>query len=1324
MTGTEAARPSAPGARELLLQRLMAKQVDPVPTAVPRVPDGTAVPLTPAQARIWFFSRLYPSSIEYNLFDVLHLDRAPDPARLVEALRELVERHDAFRLRVFDRGGVPMQELVAPWVPEVTWSDLSDLEEGEAQRRAAASANEASREPLSLDALPEVRFRAVRMPGGRAMLVLGMHHVLADAWSWSIMVRELVALLAGEPLPPAPAERFLDYAAWLHDHVDEEQRETDLAYWAERLGGRLPVLDLPKDRPRPTVSSRRGYTVAVPVPHALRRAARRLVEREGVTLYVVMLAVYRVLLLRLSGQQDVVIGTAFAGRTLPFTETVFGCFVESVALRTPISPQLSFREVVQRVRTTLLEAQDHQSVPYEEIVARLDVRRDLAVDPVFQAQFVLQGSEGDRLPGARTDPGMVADYGAAKWDLAFAMTETPDELTGLMECSADLFDRATLDRFAALYLLLLGALVDDPGRTVDGHELVPPAERGRIVHGLNPYRRPDHGYRTLAGPFEEQVDRTPDAVALVTDDGEPLTYAELDARANAVAHALLVRGVRPGDRVALCLDRSVEMVTAVYGTAKTGATYVPLDPELPAARLEFMITDTDPAVVLTAGAAGGHLPEHTRPTLRLDEPGVLGPEVGRPSVEVPEGLVSHLLYTSGTTGRPKAVAVAADGAIADVLWMQQRYPYEPADAALFKTSYGFDVSLWEICWPLWVGARLVLCRPGGHRDVRYLAEVIERHAVSTVYLIPTQLQVFLDELAPGGCPSLRWMLSGGEAVTPRLRDHCHERLGARLVNGYGPTEAGRTTDMVVPAEPGYPVVPLGRPSTNFRVHVLDEDLRVQPIGVPGEAFIAAEVGLAHGYHRRPDMTAERFLPDPFGLPGSRMYRTGDICRYRPDGVLEHLGRAGQQVKIRGMRIELAEIESVLSEQDGVEDAVVIVVEPGTEPVLAAFVVPSAGAAPDPELLRRAAGEFLPGYMVPATVQLVDAVPATVNGKTDRAELTRIWAGHATAEESVPPADELEERLAGVFAHALGLDEVGVTDDFFDRGGHSLLVFKLIAACVEDLGIELEVADVFAGPTVRGLAARIRSAGTGERQSPVVPLATHRGRPVVVLVHAASGSVLPFRELAGHLSEFYSVHGLQTPPHEGTGRTIEELARCYTEELAEVVGTSPVCLVGWSMGGCVAVEMARLWAGGDVDVAATVLLDSWAPPALVPGAERAVEQRRAILELDIHGAEGMDDLPVAVAEQLGRVTEQNRRALAEHRPAPFDGAVELLRAREPLPISTTRPVEGEDGWHSVLPSLTVGEIPGSHFSLLRGENAHVLAGRIDEIFDRAMTYAEF
>jgi amino acid adenylation domain-containing protein len=651
-----------------------------------------------------------------------------------------------------------------------------------------------------------------------------------------------------------------------------------------------------------------------------------------------------------------------------------------------------------------------------------------------------------------------------------------------VETMTDSSDLPTAQAWARSFLQLLTGMANEPDRPMLDHLLVGAEERERILHGLNPQHDPDIRYRTMAEPFQAQAERTPDSVALQDENGDTVSYRELNERANRLAHHLRERGARPGTRIGVFLQRGIHQVVAFYAAAKTGATYVPLDADLPDQRIALMLADSAPSHVLTDPACRARLPggaweihdvhaERTwsgRPATNPDLDGGPGGVVSEPV---------HILYTSGTTGRPKGVASRTAGTLANVFWMQRQYPFHPGDTALYKTYAGFDVHIWEIFWPLYHGARLVICRPGGERDPRHLAGLIRDHDVSMIFLVTTLVPAFLDEMSRVGAHALRWLVCGGESMSPRIPAAAHAALpGSTLVNAFGPTEAGSVTDNVI--EPGWDgvVVPVGRPADNFRATVLDTNLDLVPVGTPGEVYISGVVGLADGYWRQPGRTAERFVADPHGAPGSRMYRTGDLCRLRDDGALEHLGRIDRQIKIRGLRIEPGEVEAVLAAHPAVGDCAVIA--HGSPPRLLAFVVPAGGrttADLDPAaLLERAAG--LPRQMRPAQVVPVDRLPATVNGKLDHDELIRIWQASTEPERTVvPPADELEATLVEIYRRVLGRSPISVLNTFVELGGHSLLAFRLRDECQAILRTEPDLTKLLDG-TVRDVAATIRDGG--------------------------------------------------------------------------------------------------------------------------------------------------------------------------------------------------------------------------------------------------------
>lgn len=1318
--------------RQRLLAHLLGGAAARTPPKIEAVPAGRAVPLSPSQSGIWFFCKAYPHSTEYSMPEMRTVERAVTAEELRAAVSECMRRHDALRLRIFERDGLPVQQDCGSTEPPVLWHDLRALDPLAAETHAAELAHAAGQRPIPVTEPLMFLVTGFALPGDRTLIQINFHHVIIDGWSRIQVVRELDLLLAGRPLPEPSPVGFLDFLFWQQQHEDRQRQELDLAYWMDKLSGDLPVLGLPTDRPRPTESSRRGSTVGFGMDPDGLPALERVAREEGTTLFAVVLAAYKVFLARLSGSYDLVVGTSVIGRDQEISESIVGCFVKTVALRTDLTGDPTFREAVRRVHATLVEAHDHSSVTFDQVVAELAPPRVSGMHPVFQT-FVNLQPPGEASAGA-TEAGIEIETDAAKWDLTVSLAVEGGGLGGLIEYSADLFDRPTVQRFASIFARLLNELGRSPDTAVRAVALLSDEETQHALHGMNPYQRPDIKYTTMTGPFEEQARRTPDAVAVI-DERESLSYAGLNERANRLAAHLRSLGVGRQARVGVCMERSVDLLVSLYAVCKTGAAYVPIDPDLPQGRMDFLLSDAEVELVLVDPANAGRIPAATAAKRicvdgKSGEWNQAGPQT---TVDVPApgpgNAAVHLLYTSGTTGRPKAVVYPIDGALANLFWLQQRYPFTAGDTALLKTSYGFDVSIWELFWPLYHGARLVVAPPGSHRDPEQLRALIEQYEVSTLFLVPSMMQPFLDSSPAGSCPSLRWMLCGGEPVTARIRDGFHARLSATLINCYGPTEAGSVVDGVVPIETGAPTVPLGRPAANFRTYLLDDALLPVPVGVPGEVYVGGEIGLGQSYHRRPGATAERFLPDPYGEPGTRMYRTGDLCKYDEDGVLTHLGRRGRQVKIRGMRIEPAEIESVLCEHAEVSESVVLPVEDRVGE-LAAFVVLRSHSGVIPRDLIDLLGRMLPSHMIPSTITAIDAIPKHVSGKVDTLALTSLArVGSTEPVEIVEPEGWLETRLAEIYQQVLQRDRISVTDSFFALGGHSLLVFKVIDLCAKQLLVRPSVRDVFTAQSVRALAARMSSTTPGQDSNPV-HLGGAVGAPVLVFVHAASGSIMPFVPIAQRLEANFCVYALAASDTEDDAVSIQDLARSYVPAVDAVRGASPVVLVGWSMGGCVAIEMAQCYQRRGEPLPVTILLDTWAPPSLMSSADAAAQVRRGIEATDVLAMEGFDVAELLGADEfatLRRTIDRNTTAFLDYQPAAFAGPVDLLAADDPPPGLVINEVPDylneRRGWDGVIADVTVHPVRGDHRSMLAEENADALAAMISRLVEERLAFDE-
>ncbi|NBC43821.1 amino acid adenylation domain-containing protein, partial [Corallococcus exiguus] len=1087
-----------------LARRICAKQEGAHRGAPTRTSSEDAVPLSFAQQRLWFLHQLEPGSPLHHIPAAVRLTGELDVAALSGALGALVRRHEALRTTVDERDGVPVQRVLAHLDVTPRVEDLTDVPAARLEAEMHRRLREEACRPFDLTHGPLLRALLLRTGEREHVLLLVVHHLVADGWSLGVLVREVGALYAAlregrDATLPALPVRYVDYTVWHREWLKGDVLESQLAWWRKQLAGAPQVLELLGDAPRPPVQSYRGAKRPVRLSAELTRAVRELAVREGVTPFMVLLAAFQAVLHRYSGQEDVCVGTPVAGRTHAELEGMVGVCINTLVLRTRVEGQKSFRDLLARVREVTLGAYAHQDVPFELLVQALQPARSRSHAPLFQAMLILQPASAvsPALPGVEARLEDV-DTGTAQYDLTLSLHQVQGALEGTLEYSTDLFQASTAARLVSNLETLLTGAVAEPSRAVSQLPLLSEDERRRVLGEWNATRRPyeDAG---LAALLEAQAARTPDAVALVCGT-ERLTYRALHRRANALASRLRAEGVGPEVVVGLCVRRSVELVVGMLGILKAGGAYLPLDPNYPAERLAYMLEDSGARLLLTQASLAGTLgADGVRPVL-VDAPEALGEasEHGPGDGAGPEHL-AYVLYTSGSTGRPKGVQVVQRNVANFFAGMDERVPVGPRPVWLAVTSVSFDISVLELLWTLARGFQVVV-----HGDevgaASVLAEV-RQHAVTHLQGTPSLARALL--LEPGAedvLGTLRCLMVGGEALPPALAASLARRLPRRLLNMYGPTETTvwSSTHTVGAAESP---VPIGRPLANTELYVLDAHLRPVPGGVAGELYIGGE-GVVRGYRGRPELSAERFIPDPFsGRPGARLYRTGDLARWKADGTLEFLGRVDFQVKVRGFRIELGEVEAVLARHPGVQAAVVSAREeaPGDRR-LVAYAVPRPGHTLDVGSLREHLRRGLPEYMVPSAFVVLAALPLTPNGKVDRKALPAPEGRglEPRREAFVAPRTPTEERVAGLWARLLQVERVGLHDDFFELGGHSLLAARLVAAVRASFGVEVPLRDVFSAPTVAGLAERLQAAAGGGQASalpPVRPVARGETAPL-------------------------------------------------------------------------------------------------------------------------------------------------------------------------------------------------------------------------------------
>ena len=1067
--------------------------------------DDSAHPLSHGQQALWFLHQLVPGTAAYNVVFSARVHSPFDVGALARALRGLTTRHPILRAAFEAREGRPVQRLRP--VADVTVEEIDAR--GLAADLLADALVEAAQRPFDVSAEPLVRAALFTRAADDHVLVLTVHHLVVDGWSFGLLLDDLFQLYAHEAsggAPPAAAEpaQYLDFVRWQSELLASAEGTRLRTYWNETLSGELPVLDLPTDRPRPAVVSLRGSSVGFALDEELTTRLKRLAAAEGTTPFVVMLAALQALLSRYTGQTDVLVGSPVAGRGRPAFERIVGNCMNMVALRGDLSDDPPFRSFVGQMRGRVLGALAHQDYPFPLVVKGLAADRDLSRMPVFQVTFNylrLQTASGVGALIAQGGGSAAVEIGGLRlqsyplpqqegqFDLALEMTEVGRGLLGRLKYDTALFDASTAARMVGHFAILLRGAVATPECAISALPLLTERER-QILVDWNRTERPYPLQLGLHELIEAQAARTPDRIA-VQLDGESLTYQALDARANQLARRLVACGAKPDVLVGVCMERSLELVVALFGVLKAGAAYVPLDPSYPTDRLAFMAEDAAAPVILTQPHLRGVLPPTGAEVVVL-EPGWTA-LAGESTAPIRSGVagdhLAYTIYTSGSTGRPKGAMNTHRGIVNRLLWMQETYALGADDRVLQKTPFSFDVSVWELFWPLLAGARLVLARPEGHKDSRYLVDLIAGQGITTAHFVPSMLQVFLDEPDVQRCASLRRVIASGEALPVELVERFFARLSAELHNLYGPTEAA--VDVTAWAcQPGERrrSVPIGRPIANTTIHILDRNGAPVPVGVPGELHIGG-VQVARGYLGRPELTVERFVPDAFSAtPDARLYRTGDLARYRPDGEIEYLGRLDHQIKLRGFRIELGEIEATLTGHPAVREAIVVAQDDrAAGPRLLAFVVPSSGQTIDLADLQTHLKAALPDYMVPSAVIPLERLPLLPNGKIDRGALPLVdvvW--EEPAEEYLAPRTDVERALAAIWADVLKLDRVGVRADFFALGGHSLLATRVMTRIRGDLGVDIPLRRLFEAPTVAALAVDVESAAKAEAVSPAIP----------------------------------------------------------------------------------------------------------------------------------------------------------------------------------------------------------------------------------------------
>ena len=1077
------------------------------PPPIRRVAKDQAPPLSFAQERLWFLEQLEPGSSVYNICRAARLTGPLKTDALERSLNEVILRHEVLRARFAVVDGRPEQVTATAQRLMVPLIELHRLSYAERETETARLIAEEARRPFDLSLGPLLRPALLCLGHDDHILILTTHHIVSDAWSMGILTREIWTLYEAyangnpSPLQDLPIQ-YADYAVWQREWLRAEVLESQVSYWKKQLDG-ISMLNLPTDGFRPKQQSFSGARQAICLSESLTAAVNELSKREGVTPFMTLLAALQTLLYRYSGQEDVVVGSPITNRNRTEVEGLIGFFVNTLVLRTDLSGNPTFKELLLRVRAVCLGAYAHQDLPFEKLVQELQPDRDLSRHALFQVMFVLQNTPRhiSALPGLSIER-IDVDAGASKFDLTLGLAERDQKLNGFIEYSTDLFDGPTIERMAGHFQVLLEGIVAHPDRPISTLPLLTEAERHQLLIEWNNTELDFPRDACIHELFEAQVERTPEAVALEFE-GKQLTYRELNTQANELAHYLRSLGVGPEKLVGICIERSLQMVIGLLGILKAGGAYVPLDPADPKERVAFMLEDTQASVLLTQRSLMKSLPNHCAKIVCMDADWeVIDHESEScPPLEITAENLAYVIYTSGSTGRPKGVPISHRALCNHIAWTQRAIPLTPTDNVMQKTPLGFDASVWELFAPLLSGARLVVARPGGHQDSRYLIQLIAEKKITTLKLVPSLLRILLAEKEFSDCRSLKRVFCGGDILAVELQQQFYGRLDAELYNLYGPTEACiDATYWPCRSKPGQTSVPIGRPIANTQVYILDRRLNPVPIGIPGELCIGGS-GLARGYLNRPDLTAETFVPHPFiSVPHAKLYRTGDVARYLPDGNIDFLGRADHQVKIRGFRIELDGIEVTLNQHPGVRESVVVARDDVrgehcdsrnliSDRRLVAYVVPTLEAPPVTDL-RNFLKEKLPDYMLPSSFVMLQTLPLTTNGKIDRNALPALDGSRPQLTRTfVEPRTETEELVTRAWSEVLKLEKIGAHDNFFELGGHSLLAIQVVSRVRDIFHRKVALRVLFEAPTIAGMATKIERtirSGRGQDLPPIVP----------------------------------------------------------------------------------------------------------------------------------------------------------------------------------------------------------------------------------------------
>ncbi|NEO35900.1 MAG: amino acid adenylation domain-containing protein [Moorea sp. SIOASIH] len=1342
-----------------LTQLLTTENQLSLPLIQPRT-DSEQLPLSSAQKRLWFLNQLEGISATYNIPVALRITGNLIINALEQALSEIISRHEVIRTSFSTINGTPTQVIHPDSTININVVDLQQYPDQERETILQQEVKQEATTPFDLEIAPLIRCKLWQLDTTEYVLVLTMHHIVSDGWSMGILIEELSslyqAIAASEPSPlPELAIQYADFALWQRQWLTGEILENQFNYWKQELEGASELLKLPTDHPRPHVMSYQGSSESFSLTAELTQKLQQLSVNAGSTLFMTLQAAFATLLYRYSGQFDILIGSPIANRNRREIEPLIGFFVNTLVLRTRFEHNPSFSQLLRQVRETTLNAYEHQDVPFEQVVSALQPQRSLSHSPLFQVMFVLQNAPMGKLdlPGVTLSQ-FNQHSTIAKFDLTLSMTETEMGLVGTWEYNTDLFDGSTIKRMATHFQNLLSAIVENPQQVVSELPLLSVEERHQLLVEWNDTTSDYPKDKFIHQLVSEQVEKTPNAIAVVFDQ-QQLTYHQLNQRANQLAHHLQNLGVGPEVLVGICVERSIQMVVGLLGILKAGGAYVPLDPNYPPERLSYMLADSGAEVLLTQQSLRESLPQNQAQVLCLDSDWAAIEQHSGENLDVGvhSDNLAYVIYTSGSTGVPKGVLVAHRNLVNAYFAWEEAYQLKTeARKHLQMASLSFDVFGGDLVRALCSGGTLVLCPTiEDLLDAEKLYELMLFQEIDCAEFVPAVVRNLMEYLheTKQDLSFMKVMIVSSDSwyieEYKKLRDLCNEKT--HLINAYGVTEATVDScyfDNICPRGLYEKLVPIGRPFANTKIYILDKHLQAVPIGVPGELYIGG-YGLARGYLNRPELTTEKFITNPFcNSQSKRLYKTGDLARYLPDGNIEFIGRIDNQVKIRGFRIELGEIEAVLSTHPQIQQTVVIAREdiPGNKRLVAYIV--SEEESLTTNQVREFLKQKLPDYMVPNAFVTLDTLPLTPNGKVDRFALPAPDGEITRENEYVAPRTTIELELTQIWSDVLNLTSVGVQDNFFELGGHSLLAVRLMSKIQQQFQINLPLATLFQSPTIEQLASLLGS--SVNTQNPIlVGIKTSGNQPPLFCIHPVGGNILCYAELARHLDQDYPVYGLQSLGLDGLQQpltSVEEMASHYIEAIQQIQPQGPYHLIGWSLGGVIAYEMAQQLQAKNEPVALLTLIDSYAPTVIQMPSEIDQAMIVNLLAQDLGGLYGQEldishetlrqlepdeqvlhlfeqgkqqgilpsDLEIEQMRSLWKVLKANITAYYHYKPKAYPGSLLLINASQTSPGVIEDPTHG---WGSLVNGdIQTHTITGDHYTIMKAPQVEGLTAELN------------